>query len=598
MFKWKTGIQGSYSMAANPSFHSELWAIYPAKHKSTEKPVSIFIFDKKKFEAILVKNNISKKGDKSIITDAYEVLRAQVSNLAKFRHPNILTIIEPLEEHKASFIFVTEYLTNCLNSVETLDDVLIQKGLLQVCQGLKFLHEQAKFIHLAIQPCSIFINENSDWKLGGLGHIQPAELEEYFIKQYDPRIPNFINIAFNYTAPEVVMDSRISAASDVYSLGALIYFLYNHTSFINCNDSASYYKDDYKKFDNLLKQNSPRQILKNIPENLFTIFTKLINRYPEQRITLDDFVQSDFFNNPLVKTMTFLDEFPTKTDKEKQIFLTNLANLLPLFPTSILSQKILPILLDLVKKKEVHLIQVSLNLIFTIGEQLSQLTFYDKIFTNISGDLINFEEAQIVILEHLPILQKKVKAEEFKKFLIQILDKTLDLKANFQIQSKTLERVEIILQSIDFPTIKNNVFPKICTIFSKTTSMTVKVKTIESFQKLIEQKGIDKFIVNDTLLPLLKSMKTREVKILEAILPVYSCSALILDEEEVVVSVIPQLWLLSISSTLNVKTYQEYTKTLNAISEEIQRTHLQKIRALEGDKTYDENEDDKEKFRH
>lgn len=592
-------------MASNPSFHSELWAIYPAKHKTTNKPVSVFTFDKKKFESVLTKNNITgKKGDiKSIINDAYEVLRSQVSNLAKFRHPNILTIIEPLEEHKSSFIFVTEYLTNCLNSAvdSNLDDVLIQKGLLQVCNGLKFLHEQAKFIHLGIQPCSIFINENSDWKLGGLGHIQPLELEEYFIRQYDPRIPNFINISFNYTAPEVIIDSKISLAADIFSLGAVIYFLYNKSSFIQCNESLNYYKDDYQKFENTLRQNNPRQILKNIPENLFDIFIRLINRFPEQRISLDEFVESEFFNNPLVKTMTFLDEFPTKTDKEKQIFLTNLMNLLPLFPTSILSQKFLPILLDLVQKRVIHLLQISLTLIFTIGQELSQLTFYDKIFAQlmVKGDLINVEEAQIVILEQLGILQKKlVKTEEFSKFLVKLLSKTLDLKANFQIQSKSLERIDIILHSIDFPTIKNNIFPQICTIFSKTTSLTVKVKAIESFRQLIEQKGIDKFIVNDTLLPLLKSMKTRELKILQAILPVYSSSCLLLDEEEIVISVLPQLWLLSISPTLTVKTYQDYIKAINFIGEDIQSKHLQKIRASEGESTDQTELDDKEKFRH
>ncbi|KAH3673549.1 hypothetical protein WICMUC_003656 [Wickerhamomyces mucosus] len=597
MFKWKTGIQAAYSIASNPSFHSELWAVYPARHKSSDKQVSVFIFDKKKFESLLNKNGIIKRGDKNLINDAYEVLRSQVSNLAKFRHPNILTIIEPLEEHKSSFIFVTEYLTNCLNSVDSLDDVLIQKGLLQTCNALNFLHKQAKFIHLSIQPSSIFINDNSDWKLGGLGHIQPLELDEYFIKQYDPRIPNFININLNFTAPEVILDSKITPESDIYSLGAIIYFLYNKASFINCNNSTTYYKEDYSKFENLIRTNNPRQVLRNIPESLFSIFRSLIDRSPNQRLPIDDFIQSEFFNNPLIKAMIFLDEFPTKTDDEKLIFLKNLPNLLQLFPQSILSQKFLPILLDIINKRIVPLIQVSLGLIFIIGENLSQLTFHDKIFDNLNNDLVNFEEAQIVILENLKLLQTKVKLEEFKKFLIKLLEKTLDLKSNFAIQSKTLERIDVILQSVDFPTVKNNIFPKICTIFSKTTSLNVKVKTIEALHELIEQKGIDKFIVNDTLLPLLKSMKTREIKILEAILKIYKSSANILDEESVVVNIIPQIWLLSISSTLSTKVYGDYVQAINDISSRLQKSRLDKLKSLEGERI-DNNEDDKEKFRH
>lgn len=561
------------------------------------------MFDKKKFEALLYKNNIVKKHDKQVINDAYEILRNQVSNLAKFRHPNILTLIEPLEDHKANFIFVTEYVTACLNSVPSdLDDVVIQKGLLQISNALNFLHTTAKFIHLSVQPSSIFINDNSDWKLSGFGHIEPIETEEFFIPQYDPRMPNFVNINLNYTAPELVFDNKIYAASDIYSLGCVIYYLYNHgeKSILNCNSSSSYYKEEYAKFQRLLKQNNIKTIFKKIPDSLVEVLPTILARYPDQRITIDDFIHSGYFNNPLIKTMIFFDEFPTKTDDEKLIFLKSLVNLLPLFPTSILQKKILPILLELLNNPKVvtSLIQISLTIVLLIGDTLSQLTFHDKVFSTISNEkLLSTAEAQIVLLENLKILQKKVKNEEFKKLLIKLGEKTLDLKTNFQIQTKALESIEIFLESVDFPTIKNNIFPKICSIFSKTTSLTVKVQTIYSFNVLIERKGIDKFTINETLLPLLKSMKTRELKILEAILKVYSTSSQVLDEEQVVEHIIPQLWLLSISSTLTPKVYQDYNDVINRISQKIQLDHMNKLKSLEGSKPNDE-EDDTEKFRH
>lgn len=597
----KTGIQANYSIASNPSFHSDLWAVYPAKHKSSDRQVSVFIFDKKKFETLLVKNNIVKKHDKQVIYDAYEVLRNQVANLAKFRHPNILTLIEPLEDHKSNFTFATELVTACLNSVPSdLDDVSIQKGLLQISNALEFLHSTAKYIHLSVQPSAIFINDNSDWKLSGFGHIQPVESEEFFIPQYDPRMPNFVNINLNYTAPETVYENKIYPASDIFSLGAVIYYIYTkgEKSIINCNNSTSYYKDEYEKFERTLKQNNPRTVFKKVPDTLFQVLPQLLARYPNQRLTIKEFIDSGYFNNPLVKTMIFLDEFPTKSDEEKAIFLKSLVNLLPLFPTSILQKKVLPILLDLLDKKVVALIQITLTIIILIGNTLSQLTFHDKVYLTIADDkLLAFPEAQIVLLENLNILQQKVKNDEFKKLLLKISDRALDLKSNFQIQTKALEKTNIFLESIDFPTIKNNIFPKICGIFSKTTSLTVKVKTIDAFVLLIEKKGIDKFTINDTLVPLLKAMKTREVKILEATLKVYQTSATIMDEEHIVEHIIPQLWVLSISSTLNPKSYQDYTSVINDISKKIQTSHMQKLQALEGSKPA-EDEDDTEKFRH
>ncbi|ONH70133.1 Protein kinase-like protein SCY1 [Cyberlindnera fabianii] len=559
------------------------------------------MFDKKKFEALLTKNNIIKRGDKSILNDAYEVLRNQVANLAKFRHPNVLTLIEPLEEHKASFLFVTELVTGCLNTVPPeLDDVSIQKGLLQVANALEFVHNQARMVHLSIQPSSIFINDNSDWKVSGLGHLQPVESEDYFIPQYDPRMPGFININLNYTAPEVVFENKAYPASDMFSLGCVIYYLYNDGSgsIINCNSSTNYYKEDYEKFERMLKQNNPRQLFKKVPESLFKVLPQLISRYPNQRITPQEFIESDYFNNPLVKVMVFLDEFPTKSDEEKLIFLKSLINLLPLFPQSILQKKILPIMSDLLQRKIVPLIQVTLTIILIIGKTLSQLTFHDKIYETVIDDkLLNFEEAQIVLLENLDILQQKVKNEEFKKLLLKLTDKTLDLKNSFQVQAKTLDRMDIILQSIDFPNIKNNIFPKICLIFSKTTSLQVKLKAIEAFVQLIDKKGIDKFIISETLLPLLKSMKTRELKIMSAILQVYKSSAEVLDEDNIVEHVIPQLWILSMATTLNPRSYKSYIDVTNDISKTIQTKHMEKLRSLEGSKPQ-EDENDTEKFRH
>lgn len=573
--------------------------MYAARHKSSDKPAAVFIFDKKKFESQLVKNNIIKKGDKQVINEAYEVLRNQVANLTKFRHPNVLTIIEPLEEHKANFIFVTEPLTGCLNQAPELDDVSIQKGLLQVSNALQFVHSQARMVHLGLAPNSVFVNDNSDWKLSGFGYIQPVELSEYFIPQYDPRMPGFININLNFTAPEVVLESQISPEVDMFSFGCLIYFLYNQgSSFISCNNSTSYYREEYTKFERMLKQNNPRQLFKNIPESLFPVLLQMVSRYPNQRISLEDFIQCEYFNNPLVKVMVFLDEFPTKTDDEKLIFLKSLVNLLPLFPNNILQKKILPIMIDLLSTKVASLIQVTLTIIILIGENLSQLSFHDKVYPIICEDkLLQFSESQIVILEYLHILKQKVKNDEFKKLLLKLTEKTLDLQNNFQVQSKTLERMDIVIEAVDFPSIKNSIFPKICTIFSKTTSLNVKIKTIDSFVLLIEKKGVDKFIVCETLLPLLKSMKTRELKIMSSILKVYQVSATILDEEHIVEQVIPQLWILSMASSLNTTSYQAYNSVINDISLKIQREHLAKLKTLEGSKPQ-EDEDDQEKFRY
>lgn len=46
-----------------------------------------------------------------------------------------------------------------------LDELAIQKGLLQVSEALDFLHNTANSVHLDIQPSSVLINSKGDWKL-------------------------------------------------------------------------------------------------------------------------------------------------------------------------------------------------------------------------------------------------------------------------------------------------------------------------------------------------------------------------------------------------------------------------------------------------
>lgn len=85
-------------------------------------------------------------------------------------------MVEPLEDSRAELTFVTELvmssLSNTLKPSERndgpsrggnrggadLDEVEIQKGILQIAKGLAFLHNQAKIVHLNLSPDAILVN--------------------------------------------------------------------------------------------------------------------------------------------------------------------------------------------------------------------------------------------------------------------------------------------------------------------------------------------------------------------------------------------------------------------------------------------------------
>lgn len=179
MFKsvFKTGIRSTYNVSENASFHTELWAVYPAKHRLTGKAASVFIFDKTKFETLVQRmcsQSPNTTNPRLIISECYELIKKEVSKLTKLKHPQILTVLEVLEETRLKFIFATEAVVANLVTLDLNkeDELSIQKGLLEVSKGLQFLHNFCSTIHLNLQPSSVFVTSLGDWKLAGFKFLQ------------------------------------------------------------------------------------------------------------------------------------------------------------------------------------------------------------------------------------------------------------------------------------------------------------------------------------------------------------------------------------------------------------------------------------------
>jgi len=187
-----SNINGNYSVASAPSSTSGPWKIYDAKKKSTGKAVSIFVLDRKLLDAH--SNSLGRSSASSIKKATEEVverLKKEASSLARLRHPNILELVEPVEDTRNGGIqFATETVTASLakllrdkdeeerstgvggrssryvtedadgrrrKDVE-LDELEIQKGLEQISKALEFLHDNAGLVHGNLTPDAIFVN--------------------------------------------------------------------------------------------------------------------------------------------------------------------------------------------------------------------------------------------------------------------------------------------------------------------------------------------------------------------------------------------------------------------------------------------------------
>ncbi|CDF87877.1 BN860_16512g1_1 [Zygosaccharomyces bailii CLIB 213] len=611
----KTGISSKYSFSASPTFVTEPWSVYTGRPKDGNSTgvskVSIFIFDKKRFEAHLLNYGIIKSRnsshDRTLIAEAYDILKKQVSNLAKLKHPNILQLVEPLEEHSKNFMFVTEYVTGSLESVFTnvdeelnffkghvREDIVIQRGILEITQALDFIHNRASCVHMDVQPRSVFINDNSDWKVSGLGHLwslpKGTNSAEYFMHQYDPRVPPFMHLELDYTAPEVVLDSTVSFKSDYFSLGSLILKLYTGKSFLSSENSSTQYKDEYAKFERRLAGRSWDGVLADLPRNLKVCMPKLLNRDLYERYdNISDFLQCDFFQDPLMKTLNYLDDLPTKDKEDRLLYLEGLVELLPKYPTTLLQRKFLTVLLHLLGQLcgDVELdsasISMDVHLVIRIGSTLSQLTFQERVLP-VLADKSTFPHilhcATLPLVENLSTLKEKIKQDDF----VQVILKPLltycfhEMKGELSVtvQEKLLEKMTFVTDVFDFLTVKSFLLPLLSELFSKTTSLTVKNACVSCFQLLIERKVVDSDLVCQDIIPLFQSMKTRDPRILMQSSKFFEIVPQIVKNEKMLVEqLLPLLWRYSLSPTLQTAQYSQYVQIINKLSSDLQKKHME-----------------------
>ncbi|KAK9454755.1 kinase-like domain-containing protein, partial [Dipodascopsis uninucleata] len=576
-----SNIAAHYSVSPTVSFQAGPWSVYDAKRRGSGRLVSVFVFEKRKLDSSL---RSSVRGE---LEEICVRLRKEASFLAKLRHPSVLEIVEPVEEGRSSITFVTERVTACLTSVidkkaafaagarlsdEDVDEVEIQKGLLQLAKGLEFLHFSAGLIHLNLVPSSVFVNVKSDWKLSGFGFSEDirGDAREYMVEQFDNRIPKPLQFDIDYAAPELVIDHLLDPANDMFSLGSLIHAIYTTSPPVKSNQNINTYK-------NTIVQSLRISYRSKFPTYLTEVLPQLLTRRPTERMSSRDFQESRYFDNILVNTIRFLDSFPAKTVTEKHAFMRGLSKVLSQFPNSVLQKKILPTLVDELDKDE-SLVGLILTNILEIGRNMSQLSFSNRILPGLKK-MKDISAGQMVLLEKIDIVKSRVNGREFKDDIMPLIYSSLSSEVP-SVQEKALLTMPIITTSLDFPTIKNELFPKVSQVFQRTSSLAVKVASITAFSGLVGG-GLDKYTISEKLVPLLRAMKTREPAVIMKALEAYNLIVSAVDINVIATEILPHLWALSVSPLLKKAQFKEFMDVIRVASKKVETEQIRKLEELD-----------------
>ncbi|KAJ1647491.1 Protein kinase domain-containing protein ppk32 [Coemansia asiatica] len=576
----KIGRDYEADFSSRPQGHSGLWTLYKSSRRATGQAATIWVFEKQKFFERGINRQVLGPREQ---TQVLELLKNEAAQLTRLRHPSVLQVMEPLEDTRSSLMFVTEQviasMEDLINSTGSsssssrwvvegeeyeLDELEIQKGLLQVSRGLQFLHRDARIMHANLRPSSVLVDAKGDWKLAGLGFSRPTVSgSRAFSFEHDYGMPDHTQQALAFMAPEMVNDGHSSGTCDAFSLGCLAFALHNRgASPLNCGNDIGAYN---RSLASIQQQNS----LSGLPEALAPVVSSLLSRDPGNRMTLDEFQKSAYFDNVLVASLRYLEAFAAQPKDQKIAFMQGLLRILPQYPVRVLRRKLLPALLD--QANDHDLLRFTLPNIFHIVEHLTPAEFASLAVSGLQSifTLTGLSaQTTVVLLENVTLMQKKMAEPMFNKCVMPLVYQSL-VSADSQVQDQALKAVPEISKHLGYADLKDQLLPRVQQLYSRATILAHKVRALMCLHGMLS--SLDKSTISEKILPMLKRTKTREPAVVIAMLAMYEEMGFkYLDRVMVAKEIIPELWGILVEARLSLEQFDRLAAFLHKISKKIQ----------------------------
>eukprot|EP00062_Callorhinchus_milii_P010580 gi/632955630/ref/XP_007893557.1/ PREDICTED: SCY1-like protein 2 [Callorhinchus milii] len=569
------------------------WKIFNGVKKSTKQEVAVFVFDKKTIDKY-------QKFDKDQIIDS---LKRGVQQLTRLRHPRLLTVQHPLEESRDCLAFCTEpvfaSLANVLGCYDhlpspvpveikehKLHDVEIKYGLLQVSEGLSFLHSSVKMIHGNLTPENIILNKNGAWKIMGfdfcISSIDPSDQELKFgCKEWDPNLPPLCLPNPEYVAPEYILSVSCDLASDMYSLGSVMYAVFNEGKPIFEVNKQDIFKSFSRQLDQLTRIGP--NILHKVPEEVREHMKLLLNVTPTVRPDPDQLTKIPFFDDVGATTLQYFDSLFQRDNLQKSQFYKGLPKILSKLPKRVIVQRILPCLTSEFVNPD--MVPFILPNVLLIVEECTKEEYVKLILPDLVPVFKLQEPIQVLLifLQKMDLLLTKTPPEDIKSNVLPMVYRALEAPS-IQIQELCLNIIPTFANLIDYPSMKNSLIPRIKNASLQTSSLAVRVNSLVCLGKLLEY--LDKWFVLDEIFPFLQQIPSREPAVLMGILGIYKCTfshkKLGVTKEQLASRALPHLIPLSIDNNLNLNQFNSFMGVIKEMINKIEAEHKTKLEQLHG----------------
>ena len=207
-----------------------------------------------------------------------ERFKREARSVAQLQHPNIVTVIDRGEEDGRQYI-VFEYIAG-----ENLKERVVRKGRLGVREALEIAIEVAHglafaLVHRDVKPQNVLLNGDGRAKVTDFGIARSLDVEHGMTQA------GTVLGTSNYIAPEQASGQEVSAHTDVYSLGVVLYeLLAGDVPFPGESFIAVAMKHVHESPPNLL------EVRRDTPLRVAAAVDRALDKDPEQRFpTMDAF---------------------------------------------------------------------------------------------------------------------------------------------------------------------------------------------------------------------------------------------------------------------------------------------------------------------
>ncbi|KAK1325199.1 hypothetical protein QJS10_CPA01g02138 [Acorus calamus] len=492
------------------------WKLYSARSRTGSGPqqyptVCVWVLDKRALSEARTRAGLPKAAEDAFL----DVVRADAARLVRIRHPGVVHVVQALDESKNAMAMVTEPLfASVANVLGEVDNVVkvpkelkgmkmglleIKHGLLQVAETLDFLHNNARLIHRAISPETVYITASGAWKLGGFGFsistdqalgdstsVPPFHYSEYDVE--DSVLP--LQPSLNYTSPELVHNKPTASgcSSDIFSFGCLAYHLIARKPLLDCHNNVKMYMNSLTYLSH--------EAFSSIPSELTSDLRRMLSVDENARPAALDFTGSPFFREDTrLRALRFLDHMLERDNMQKTEFLKSLSDMWKEFDSRVLRYKVLPPLCAELRNMVMQ--PMILPMVLTIAEsqdkvdfELSTLPALVPVFSSAAGETL------LLLVKHSELIMNKTSQDQLISHVLPLLVRAYD-DTDARMQEEALRRTVSLAKQIDSQLVKQAILPRVHGLALKTTVAAVRVNALRCLGDLVT--SLDKNSVMDIL---------------------------------------------------------------------------------------------------